>query len=65
MSEFNVINFDFNSKQFYSYNIIPYLVRCYEETNEKIAVSDNVTETLAEAEYNKEAIEINQEEETP
>lgn len=35
MSEFNVINYDFNSKQFCSYNIIPYLVRCYEETDEK------------------------------
>ena len=35
MSEFNVINFDFNSKQFCSYNIIPYLVRCYEEADEK------------------------------
>ena len=36
-----------------------------EETNEKNEVSDIVTETLSEAEYNKEVIEINQEEETP
>ena len=46
MSEFNVINFDFNSKQFCSYNIIPYLVRCYEEADEKPTTVDEFYEFI-------------------
>ena len=30
--EFNVIIHDINSKEFKSYNIIPYLLRCYKES---------------------------------
>ena len=33
--EFNVINFDFNNKTFKSYNIIPYLLSCYNEEKNK------------------------------
>lgn len=33
--EFNVIIYDINSKEFKSYNIIPYLLRCYKESKNK------------------------------
>lgn len=35
MEAFNVINYDINRKKFKPYNVIPYLVRCYKETNHK------------------------------
>lgn len=35
MEQFNVINFNFNSKRFESYNVIPYLVRCYNKEENK------------------------------
>ena len=35
MKAFNVINFDFNNKTFESYNIIPYLLSCYNEEKNK------------------------------
>ena len=35
MKEFNVINFDFNQKKFTSYNILPYLISCYEKEQPK------------------------------
>ena len=31
MQSFNVINYDFNQKEFKPYDVIPYLKRCYEE----------------------------------
>ena len=33
--EFNVIIHDINSKEFKSYNIIPYLLRCYKKSKNK------------------------------
>lgn len=35
MKVFNVINFDFNNRTFKSYNIIPYLLSCYNEEKNK------------------------------
>lgn len=35
MNKFNVIIYDFNSKKMVPYDIIPYLVRCYDESNDK------------------------------
>ena len=35
MKTFNVINYDFNSKCFVGYNIIPYLTQCYNEAEIK------------------------------
>ena len=35
MKQFNVINCDFNSKKFKSYNVIPYLVNAYNDIVEK------------------------------
>lgn len=32
---FNVINFEFNSEKFKSYDVMPYLVNCYEEVKHK------------------------------
>ncbi len=32
---FNVINFEFNSEKFKSYDVMPYLVNCYEEVKNK------------------------------
>ena len=29
MKQFNVINFDFNARKFVAYDVIPYLVSCY------------------------------------
>lgn len=31
MKSFNVINFNFNAKRFESYDVIPYLIRAYQE----------------------------------
>ena len=31
MKQFNVINFNFNARKFESYDVIPYLVRSYQE----------------------------------
>ena len=36
MKQFNVINFDFNKKEFIYYDIIPYLVRRYKEKKKKL-----------------------------
>lgn len=35
MNKFNVIIYDFNSRKMVPYDIIPYLVRCYDESNDK------------------------------
>lgn len=35
MNKFNVINYDFNSERFVGYNIIPYLIQCYNEAEVK------------------------------
>lgn len=35
MNKFNVIIYDFNSKKMVPYDIIPYLVRCYDKSNDK------------------------------
>ena len=35
MNSFNVINFDFNRSKFVKYDVMPYLVRAYEECVEK------------------------------
>ena len=35
MKSFNVINFDFNAKKFVAYDVIPYLVRAYNEQIER------------------------------
>lgn len=35
MSEFNVIFYDFNRKKFIPYNVIPYLVDCYNKAEDK------------------------------
>ena len=32
---FNVINFDFNSKEFESYDVMPYLINCYKNVKRK------------------------------
>lgn len=32
---FNVINFDFNSKEFESYDVMPYLIGCYKNVKRK------------------------------
>ena len=39
--EFNVIIHDINSKEFKSYNIIPYLLRCYKESKCKPKTFDD------------------------
>ena len=35
MKVFNVINYNINRQKFESYNVIPYLVNCYNEAKEK------------------------------
>ena len=35
MKTFNVINFNFNKREFEPYNVIPYLVSCYDEEKSK------------------------------
>lgn len=42
MKQFNVINFDFNAQRFVAYDVIPYLVRAYNEQVERnnTALSD-------------------------
>ena len=32
---FNVINFEFNSKKFEAYDVMPYLIRCYDNAKRK------------------------------
>jgi hypothetical protein len=44
MKEFNVINYDINRKEFISYNIIPYLVSCYDDTKDKPITFDDFKE---------------------
>ena len=35
LNEYNVIVEDYNKREFVSYNVMPYLMRCYEETKKK------------------------------
>ena len=35
INEYNVIVEDYNKKEFVSYDVMPYLMRCYEETRKK------------------------------
>lgn len=44
--EFNVIIHDVNSKEFKSYNIIPYLLRCYKESKCKPKTFDDFKEFI-------------------
>lgn len=44
--EFNVIIHDINSKEFKSYNIIPYLLRCYKESMNKPKIFDDFKEFI-------------------
>ena len=44
--EFNVIIHDINSKEFKSYNIIPYLLRCYKESMNKPKTFDEFKEFI-------------------
>ena len=44
MKEFNVIVYNINSKEFESYNIIPYLVSCYDDTKDKPITFDDFKE---------------------
>jgi len=44
MKEFNVINYNINRKEFISYNIIPYLVSCYDDTKDKPITFDDFKE---------------------
>ena len=44
--EFNVIIHDINSKKFKSYNIIPYLLRCYKESKTKPKTFDDFKEFI-------------------
>ena len=46
MKEFNVINYDINRKEFISYNIIPYLVSCYNDTKDKPKTFDEFKEFI-------------------
>lgn len=44
MKEFNVIIYDINKKEFEPYNIIPYLVKCYNEDKNKPKTFDEFKE---------------------
>jgi len=44
MEQFNVINFNFNSKRFEPYNVIPYLVKCYNKEENKPKTFDEFKE---------------------
>ena len=44
--KFNVIIHDINSKEFKSYNIIPYLLRCYKESKCKPKTFDDFKEFI-------------------
>ena len=44
--EFNVINYDFNSKKVVSYNIIPYLLSRYEKEKNKPKTFDEFKECI-------------------
>lgn len=46
MKAFNVIIEDVNSKQFTSYNVIPYLKRCYEKEENKPVTFDEFKEFI-------------------
>ena len=35
IKQFNVINFEFNSKKFKAYDVMPYLIRCYDNVKRK------------------------------
>ena len=40
MQSFNVINYDFNENKFESYDVMPYLIRCYNERVERFKKID-------------------------
>mgnify|MGYP007056154073 CR=1 FL=1 len=44
MVEFNVINYNINSREFESYNIIPYLLNCYNKDANKPKTFDEFKE---------------------
>lgn len=46
MKKFNVINFDFNHNKFKYYDIIPYLVHCYEEEKNKPKTFEELKEFI-------------------
>lgn len=46
MKQFNVINFDFNAKKFKAYDVIPYLVRKY---NERVTTCEELEAELKNA----------------
>ena len=54
MKQFNVINFNFNAKKFEAYDVIPYLVRAYNEQVEQ----HNTAESELDIAITKEEIEI-------
>lgn len=46
MKEFNVINYDINGRNFKSYNIIPYLISCYNKEKNKPKTFDEFKEFI-------------------
>ena len=46
MVEFNVINYDINSRKFEFYNIIPYLTKCYNKSKNKPKTFDEFKEFI-------------------
>lgn len=46
MKEFNVIVYNINSKEFESYNIIPYLLSCYKKEKNKLKTFDEFKEFI-------------------
>lgn len=46
MKEFNVIIYDFNKREFIPYNVIPYLIKEYEEAKEKPKTFDEFEEFI-------------------
>ena len=54
MKQFNVINFNFNAKKFEAYDVIPYLVRAYNEQVER----HNTAESELDIAITEEEIEI-------
>lgn len=46
MRQFNVIVWDFNKKEFTSYDVIPYLIRCYAESKNRPKTLDGIKEFI-------------------
>ena len=60
MKQFNVINFDFNAQRFEAYDVIPYLVRAYNDRVEKfheINLEASMSKTQKEFDEYKNALE--------